>query len=86
MTAPNRYRCYGCGWRGDEGDLLTAPSPFEPEDEIVACPNCKQVSDDLVRVCDEPGCWKEATMGTPTRTGYRRTCFTHRPDKGEEPC
>lgn len=30
-------------------------------------------------MCDEPGCKEEITCGTPTPTGYRRTCSTHAP-------
>ena len=29
--------------------------------------------------CDEPGCMKQGTMGTPVVGGYRRTCWDHRP-------
>ena len=29
--------------------------------------------------CDEPRCMKQATSGTPARTGYRHTCYPHRP-------
>ena len=29
--------------------------------------------------CDEPGCREQATGGTPTPTGYRRTCREHAP-------
>ena len=30
--------------------------------------------------CDEPGCMKQATCGSPSPTGYRWTCFDHRPE------
>jgi hypothetical protein len=29
--------------------------------------------------CDEPGCMEQASVGTPTPTGYRRTCHKHAP-------
>lgn len=28
-------------------------------------------------VCDEPGCFRYATCGWPSETGYRRTCYEH---------
>lgn len=34
--------------------------------------------------CDEPGCRKQSSSGTPTLDGYRRTCFDHRPVKANE--
>ena len=30
-----------------------------------------------VGMCDEPGCYKEANCGWPTKDGYRHTCFEH---------
>ena len=27
--------------------------------------------------CNEPGCRKEATYGTPTKNGYKRLCYEH---------
>ena len=30
--------------------------------------------------CDEPGCRKQSSAGTPTMTGYRRTCHEHYPE------
>jgi len=67
-----------CGWRGTQDQMLTAPNPFDPGDSIVGCPGCKSV-DTLVEVCDEPGCAEFSSCGTPTPTGYRRTCGKHRP-------
>jgi hypothetical protein len=29
--------------------------------------------------CDEPGCMEQSSCGTPTMTGYRRTCGPHMP-------
>lgn len=66
-----------CGWHGLEHEALVAKSPFS-DDDLVACPECKEVGT-LVVACDEPGCWKEASCGTPIPGGYRRTCFDHRP-------
>lgn len=30
-----------------------------------------------LRLCDEPGCYKEVTCGFPTKDGYRSTCGEH---------
>lgn len=67
-----------CGWQGTDAGMLHAPNPFEPESEITGCPGCKDIHT-LTEACDEPGCWRDASVGTPTPTGYRRTCFTHAP-------
>jgi hypothetical protein len=72
--------CLECDWKGTDADLLIAPSPFDPEDTLSGCPKCKSV--DCFRVaCDFTGCWKEATAGTPTKAGYRHTCYLHRPEE-----
>lgn len=67
-----------CGWIGVQGEVLQAPSPFDPEEELEACPVCNRIND-MRRCCDEPECFEEATCGTPTQTVYRRTCGKHRP-------
>lgn len=68
-----------CGWVGDSDDALRAPNPFDPEDELTACPKCREVNQ-LIAACDEPGCTKDGSCGTPTEDGYRTTCFAHRPE------
>lgn len=56
--------------------MLIAPNPFDPTDELYACPRCKSL--DLYAACEEPGCWKEASNGGPGPDGkYRRACSTH---------
>ena len=67
-----------CNWRGTEKEVLTAPSPFDADDTINGCPKCKAIGT-IVYACDEQGCWRETSSGTPTPTGYRSTCFEHRP-------
>lgn len=69
---------YKCNWHGTSEEVLMAPNPFDPSDEILGCPKCKQVNTVQV-ACDEPDCWEPVTMGTPTPTGYRQTCGRHRP-------
>ena len=67
-----------CGWKGEDTELLHAPNPFDPEDELTGCPGCKDVSS-VKTCCDEPGCWDWWSCGTPTPEGYRGTCDKHRP-------
>ena len=31
----------------------------------------------VLNMCDEPGCFDDASCGFPTETGYRRTCYNH---------
>ena len=75
-----RQVCYGrnCNWHGTSDEVLRAPHPFEPGEEVWGCPKCKSI-DSLYLACDEPGCWETASCGTPTPAGYRSTCGKHRP-------
>ena len=73
-------RCgdYRCGWIGPEDEALSAPSPFDTEDTVIGCPQCREINN-LHKCCDEPECRERATCGMPTPTGYRRTCGKHLP-------
>jgi hypothetical protein len=75
-----RQVCDGrnCNWHGTSDEVLRAPHPFDPGEEVWGCPKCKSI-DSLYLACDEPGCWKPVSCGTPTPTGYRSTCGQHRP-------
>jgi len=70
--------CEECGWHGADTEVLQAPNPFNPEEQISGCPHCHSV-ETLVRACDEPGCWEPAACGTPVLNEYRYTCRRHRP-------
>jgi hypothetical protein len=70
-----------CGWRGYMEDVLEAPNPFDEDEKIYGCPNCKAI-DTVLEGCDEPECKEIATCGTPADKGYRRTCGKHIP-KGD---
>lgn len=65
-----------CRWKGKEADLLRAPSPFDPETEITACPKCKEIGGCMV-ACQVEECWKEATCGINTPDGYKHVCYEH---------
>jgi len=67
-----------CGWIGIPSEVPFAPSPFDPDETLDACPQCHRVND-MRQCCDEPECFAEATCGTPTPGGYRRTCGKHMP-------
>ena len=76
----NKRRCRECGWVGRARDVLRGRNPFDLDYEIFGCPSCKEI-DELVEVCDEPGCEREATIGTPSSAGYRRVCREHDPGR-----
>jgi hypothetical protein len=76
MVELEKAVCRRCGWRGKMTERLTAVSPFDPDDILLACPYCKTV-DSIDEMCDEGGCWDNATCGTPTENGYRRVCGVH---------
>lgn len=75
-----RYRCWKCHARVYENEVLWADHPFalEAGEKITGCPKCREPNT-LYLACDEPGCWDEASCGTPTPNGYRQTCGDHRP-------
>lgn len=69
--------CRTCEWRGRQSEMLQAPSPFDAEDALLGCPQCKEVNC-LYPACDEPECWQVVCCGTPSHDGYRATCSKHR--------
>jgi hypothetical protein len=77
-----QWRCTNCLQISLQPELLTGPSPFDPEDILTGCPKCKSV-DGFDEICDEPGCKQRAHCGWPTDSdndefgGYRRTCSQH---------
>lgn len=77
-TEPGKVACTNrnCGWRGTTDQLLRAPNPFDPDDEMTACPSCRDVGS-TEALCDEPGCREHATCGWQSPTGYRWTCGNH---------
>lgn len=70
----NRWRCTECDWRGYK--LLVAPNPFDTEQSICGCPNCKDVGQ-FVSACMVDDCKQDASCGTPTPDGYKWLCSTH---------
>jgi len=72
-------------WLCGDCDAVTdnpqeAPHPLRLNEQITGCPKCGDV--DLTRACDEPGCERAASCGTPTEFVYLWACHEHRP-KGD---
>ena len=76
MTEKDKLICSDCGHQYRESEILKAPSPFEPDENIYGCPKCKAI-DKASLVCDEPRCWEPSTCGWSGNDGYRRTCGKH---------
>lgn len=72
------YICLECETITPILEFLTGKNPFDPRIDILGCPKCKAI-DNFRLVCDELGCRKEVTCGTPIVNGYRRTCSEHAP-------
>lgn len=78
MSDWDKWRC-NCGAEFYSHQMLHAPSPFDPDDTLYACPECKTV-EQPEELCSEPGCKNEATCGTPFgQAGYKRHCHLHPP-------
>lgn len=82
MTEAMKWRCESCNGISLGRELLTAPSPFDPDETLTGCPLCKS-AEGFENICDEPGCKKHAGCGFPTSQGYRRTCYDHSDFKKE---
>jgi hypothetical protein len=70
----DKWKCLECGAIFTE--YLSAPNPFDAEDIICACPECKTV-EKIVGACDVDGCKNESSCGWSSSNGYRRTCHKH---------
>ena len=72
-----RWRCECCDETSLESELLTAPSPFDPEETLTGCPRCLS-ADGFEMLCEIGDCQKTATCGGPALDGvYRQTCGAH---------
>lgn len=72
-----RWKCAECSHICGSDGLLEAPNPFDPEDIVYGCSECKAINS-YEAACDEPGCDKSAGCGWPTADGgYRHTCGQH---------
>ena len=77
MSTTKRWFCDSC--RRDFADelLLRARSPFDSNEILAACPECKSV-DTLMASCHVPGCGAPAGIGESWPGGeYRWSCHLH---------
>lgn len=76
--APAKWLCKTCGHIMSEP--LEAKNPFDLDDIIHGCPECKTVGD-LFQACQYAGCENEASGGHPGVYGYRYIwlCWDHSP-------
>lgn len=75
VEAPKKYVCKDCGAVSFE--CLSAPNPFDTEDIITGCPNCKEV-ETLLQACHFSGCNQPASGGYPNVLGYRYACLCYK--------
>lgn len=71
-----RWQCRECYWVGPESSFLVASNPFTPGEQIVACPNCREINS-FEPMCDVDGCKRVVCSGWPSVDGYRDTCHIH---------
>jgi len=71
-----KVACKECGWNGTSDEWLEATNPFDPEDEIIGCPECKEINT-MKALCATDGCLNYATCGTQTTKGYKWLCGNH---------
>ena len=75
------WRCETCLKYVKAKDMLTAPSPFDPDATLTGCPHCKATtgdSDGWEEKCEKEDCNSPATCGTPIKGGgYLRCCGKH---------
>ena len=64
----------------DEMDRVVdpRPRPGEPATTWLVCPACR-TPENWQAICDEPGCARHVSCGTPTPAGYRNICHQHQP-------
>jgi len=76
--APKRWLCEECGHVSET--YLSAPNPFDDDDVVIGCENCKSV-DSLIAACWK--CDRRAGIGTTASTEYRyvHTCGEHNPER-----
>ena len=72
------WRCTECYAETARSKLLTAPNPFDPDEAIGGCPQCKSVNK-LELLCSVDGCKRPCSCGwRGSDHVYRLTCGLHR--------
>ena len=84
MSDFGRWKCLECGHKFYTWQFFTATSPFDENDTLSACPECKTVQR-AEELCEEHGCELTASCGTPFGAGgYKRHCHLHPPTKFQD--
>jgi hypothetical protein len=74
----DKVQCRECYWIGLRKNLLFGVNPFNVEETIHGCPECKQCTDGFDGLCYIEGCEELAGCGFPTKAhGYLFTCHKH---------
>lgn len=77
--AAMRIQCTECHWIGTDATVAKVKDP-DGDDIWWVCPMCR-TPESFNHICDEPGCTRTVSCGTPIPGGYRSTCHQHRPEK-----
>lgn len=72
---PIRMRCKGCGHTDYDIMWQIAVHPFRKGHTIYGCPDCGELSYDVM--CHNAGCSCQAGVGIPTPSGYAWLCGNH---------
>ena len=85
----DKVKCRECGWTGLKVELDSVADPRPKINQVAdiwcVCPECR-IPENIMVLCDEPGCDREVTCGVPTaEDGYRSTCSKHMPPLSTKP-
>lgn len=73
----SRWKCKECEHICTHEQILYADNPFNSDEVICGCPQCKSV-EAMERVCDVEGCERLVSCGWPGEDGeYHHTCGEH---------
>ena len=83
MSDHDKWKCVICDHKFYSYQFLTATSPFDEEDMLYACPECRYTREPI-GLCEENGCELTASCGTPFGDGdYKHHCPLHPPTNTE---
>ena len=72
----SKWTCEECGKECADGQVLRAPNPFKPDEEISGCPNCLEV-ESLAAACCVDGCGEPMAGGMLIDSEYVWLCQKH---------
>jgi hypothetical protein len=77
QVASGRFRCDVCNEVTGASDILSAENPWDSDQGIWGCPNCKSANE-FTRVCDVDGCSDSVLIGSVAGDGlYHFRCMEH---------